>query len=193
MIGFLQGVVLHREEEVLLVRAGEVGYEVTVTAGVLAHLHGHETICLYVHTHQPQGFAPMLFGFHTLAERRLFRELIEVNTVGPKMAIRVLAMPFGELLTAIARKDVAMLTSVKGLGKKTAEKICLDLADKMIHFSDAPLGATPLRASPNHEDADAVLRQLGFTPPEISKALGEIEEELSAEELVAEALKRLGR
>ncbi len=192
MIGYLEGTVLHRDEDELLLLVDGVGYELTVTAHVLAQAEPKTPLEVFVHTHQPQGMPPTLFGFSSAQEKTLFRRLIDVNSVGPKVAIKLLSLPLDTLVNAIAGKDVAVLTTVKGLGKKTAEKICLDLAEKVLALATGTPGVAAA-PSPAKTDASAVLQQLGFTPVEINRALAELDGSLSAEDLVTQALRQLGR
>src|SRR5579883_3362132 len=130
MIGRLTGkVVAHEAESAVVLDVGGVGYELAVPLGTLGRAPTDESgrTTLFVHTHLRED-ALTLFGFASDRERAAFRTLISVSNVGPKIAMAVLsALPAEELAHAIAAKDVARLTSINGVGKKTAERLVLEL------------------------------------------------------------------
>ena len=134
MIGRLSGKVLGQEAEgVVVVDVGGVGYEVQVPLGTVgrAPIDGDGRATFWVHTHARED-ALILFGFASESDRLAFRTLIGVSSVGPKTALAVLsALPAAELARAIAKKDLGQLTRIPGIGKKTAERLVLELRDKL--------------------------------------------------------------
>src|SRR5579859_1351934 len=135
MIGRLTGKVLAEEGDgTVVVDVGGVGYELSVPLGTVgrATVGAAGDATFYVHTHARED-ALSLFGFATEPDRLAFRTLIGVSSVGPKTALAVLsALPAAELGRAIAAKDLGKLTSIPGIGKKTAERLVLELRDKLV-------------------------------------------------------------
>lgn len=182
MIGRLTGSVIAQEGDAIVVDVGGVGYEVIVPIGTMgrapADAAGARTF--YVHTHVRED-ALQLFGFATEADRGAFRTLIGVSNIGPKTAIAVLsALPAAELAHAIQGKDVARLTAISGIGKKTAERLVLELRDKLP--SVAPVaGSGPVSAPttiPIPSGAgDMLMRALtnmGYRPSEAERAIEQL-------------------
>src|SRR3954471_6600235 len=133
MIGRLTGIPLSDEDGALVIDVHGVGYEVSAPLGTAgrAARDAEGRVTIYVHTHVRED-ALMLFGFAMESERHAFRTLIGVSNVGPKTALAVLsALPAADLARAIAAKDVARLTAISGVGKKTAERLVLELRDKL--------------------------------------------------------------
>jgi Holliday junction DNA helicase RuvA len=190
MIASVTGTVLVRRPDHVVVEAAGVGYLLNVSAETLgavpavgkkATLHSH----LVVREDQMS-----LYGFATEAELDLFQLLIGVNSVGPKVAIAALSGgPVRELVSAIAGGDVKRFQAVPGIGKKTAERIILDLRDKVageISGEDIEIHRGEDR-SPRSEARDGLLH-LGYTPQETEKLLDSVDGE-SAEELIQAALR----
>lgn len=134
MISFLMGVIEEKRENVVVMNVNGVGFELNVSSSTLSNL------CIgdltKVHTYMAVREDDIsLYGFASLEERDLFYKLISVNGVGPKMAITILSgMSISSLAVAIANKDIKLLSKIKGLGSKTAERICLELKDKVSAF-----------------------------------------------------------
>lgn len=197
MIGRLRGrIVEDSAEGIVVIDVGGVGYEVTVPLGALgrAPRDADECVTLYVHTHvREDAFA--LFGFPTLDDRAAFRALIGVSSVGPKIAIGILGvLPAGELAAAIARGEASRLVSVPGVGKKTAERLILELRGKL---AAAPVvtKAGPKPSAAKVEDQAELLHgaltRMGFRPAEAERAITGLGERVRTEplgDLVREAL-----
>ena len=132
MIAFLVGTIEEKYENVLIMDVNGVGYELLISNNTLVALPNvNETtkVLTYLHVKE-DGVA--LYGFATPEEKSIFMKLITVSGVGPKMAITILSgMKISDLIVAISREDVSLLSKIKGLGKKTAERICLELKDKI--------------------------------------------------------------
>ena len=132
MISFLVGTIEEKYENTLVLDVNGVGYELQISNNSLVALPDvNETTKVYTYLHvKEDGIA--LFGFATQEEKGIFMKLITVSGVGPKMAISILSgMKISDLIVAISREDVSLLAKIKGLGKKTAERICLELKDKI--------------------------------------------------------------
>ena len=179
MIGYLRGRVLSLRPEYVLMDVNGVGYEVICSGAAFANLSGEPKgeegeVYTYLQVSE-QGVS--LFGFADLNEKELFLRLTSVQGVGAKLAIAALsAMRPADLTEAIFTADVKRLTSVKGLGKKTAERIVLELhgkisADELIGTSEGGMSAVRLPKSQADDDAVAALMGLGFTRQESARAV----------------------
>jgi Holliday junction DNA helicase RuvA len=173
VIGHLRGRLLRKDPQEALIDVGGVGYKVSVPLSTFFRLGdlGSE-VALEIHTHVRED-ALALFGFVSGAEHALFEKLIGVSGVGPKLAINILSgIEVPELVTALRGSDVARLTRVPGVGKKTAERLILELKDKVKGLEDAAGEAAPTAqpAAP-HEDLLSALLHLGFSRPEAERAL----------------------
>ena len=196
MIGYLKGKILSLSQDTALIETGGVGYEVLCSASAMFDLMGKDEGEVYTYL-QVREDGISLFGFSSPAEKNMFMKLVSVSGVGPKMGIAVLSgMDINSLAVAISSSDVKKLSTVKGLGKKTAERIILELREK-VTASEAPApskgGAPVLPADDGEEDAVVALMSLCFTRAESSRA---IERAKSAgastiEEIIREALKTM--
>jgi Holliday junction DNA helicase RuvA len=206
MIGRLTGKVIAQEPDGgIVLDVGGVGYELAAPIGTLGRARGDDAgrVTLWVHTHVRED-ALSLFGFADENERGAFRALIGVSNVGPKIAVAVLgALPSAELALAIARRDLSALTSISGIGKKIAERLLLELRDKLplLPPTSAAGGAAAAGdALPPRADADAdrlrtALTGMGFRPAEADRAIATLGERVHAPlpELLREALSLLAK
>jgi Holliday junction DNA helicase RuvA len=205
MIGRLTGTVTQEDDGNVVIDVGGVGYELVVPLGTIgrAKADGEGRSTLFVHTHVREDIFS-LFGFATEGDRLAFRTLIGVSSVGPKTAIAVLsALPAPDLGKAIARKELTKLTSITGIGKKTAERLLLELKDNVpILEAAGPRGSAshvaPQVAQPSSTN-DLLARALvnmGYRQAEADRAieqLGEKVGELPLPELLKEALAVLSK
>jgi holliday junction DNA helicase RuvA len=199
MIGWLRGRLLSEEPNgSVLLEVGGVGYEVMVPVGALGRTRSAgEDVELFVHTHVRED-ALDLFGFPSDLERRVFRLLLGIPNVGPKTAVGVLsALSVSELSRAVRAGDLARLAKVPGIGKKTAERLVLELKDKLaaVGPDEAPVGPRVATASDARGRLLSALTNMGYRPAEAEKAvssLGEKVEEAPIGDLLKEALARLG-
>ena len=192
MIGRLNGRVAAREGNVLLLDVQGVGYEVEVTPGTLAAAAPADaTVELFTHL-VTRDDTMALFGFRSLTERALFRVLVKVNGVGPKLAMTVLgALPPAELARCVADREIGRLTKVPGIGKKTAERIVMELQDRLDELP-AAAGAAPADIDREAEDAVRALVGLGWRPTEARKVVESVHVDgESTENLIRSALKRM--
>ena len=195
MIGRISGNVVATEDDVLLIDVGGVGYEVTVTQSTLEKLSAEVSVELF--THQAVRDDDItLFGFPSRDERSVFRLLIKVSGIGPRAALAMLGfLPAEALVRCIADGETGLLTKVPGVGKRTAERVVVELKDRL---DGLPIGARedPGAAAKNHavEDAVRALVGLGWRAAEVRDvvAAAHVDGE-SAEELIRASLRRLGR
>jgi Holliday junction DNA helicase RuvA len=199
MIGRLTGKVTEEDDGGIVVDVNGVGYEVIVPLGTIGRTKpdAEGRITLFIHTHVRED-ALTLFGFASDGDRVAFRRLIGVSNVGPKTAVAVLsALPAHELGQAIARKELGKLTSISGVGKKTAERLLLELKDKLpVLEAAAPRGAgvatisAPAPSSTTELLARALVN-MGYRSGEADRAieqLGPKVAEMPLPELIKEAL-----
>jgi Holliday junction DNA helicase RuvA len=160
MIAHLRGRLLFKTPQSAVVDAGGVGYEVTISIPTFTALPAEgEEVALLVYTHVRED-ALALFGFTTPTEKRLFEKLLSISGIGPKLAVTVLSgLPPERLIAAIHGQDHAMLTRIPGVGKKTAERIVLELKDKLKDLASAPVAGS---ATPVSEDVLSALVNLGY-------------------------------
>jgi Holliday junction DNA helicase RuvA len=174
MIGFLRGRIADKQPNTLLVDVQGVGYEVHVPLSTFYDVGDvGADITLRVYTHVRED-ALQLYGFLTELERQLFERLISVSGIGPRLAIAVLSgMDPRDLLTAVQRGDVARLTAIPGIGKKTSERIVLELRDRLAQMAGgAPVDAAPVTGADRlRVDLLSALQNLGYHRPQAEKAV----------------------
>ena len=199
MIAYLQGRVLTITSETAIVEVGGVGYELYCSGGAFRKITVGEMVELYTYL-QVKEDGITLFGFASPKEKELFLKVISVSGVGPKMGIAILTgLSADEFTQAIATADVKRLSTVKGLGKKTAEKIVLELHGKISAAEVMSASADPISAaiengaqkvSPQDEDAISALMGLGFTKNESANAVKRAKEQgaTTTEEIIRKAL-----
>jgi Holliday junction DNA helicase RuvA len=190
MIGSLRGEVIERDMAgTVLIEVAGVGYVVSVTERTLAELEPSTTAFLYVHHHIRED-VQQLFGFLHRPERDAFRSLIGAHGVGPTMALAILATHSpSALVDIVTERNLAALTLVPGVGKKTAERLLVELSNKL----SVPMldGATTGAGSAVADVREALLG-LGYAEAEIRETLREVAADGDAETLLREALKQLG-
>ncbi len=195
MIGYLEGKVMYAENGNVILFTGGVGYEVSCSGAAFASLVGSDVGSVFTHL-QVREDGLSLFGFVSPQEKDLFLKLVTVSGVGPKLAIGILfQMDADDLAAAIASGDLRRLCAVKGLGKKTAERIVLDLQDELTSLA-FPTGAKKeLKKKETSADADTLLTltALGFSAQESKEALAAAREAgmTTPEQLLAFALKHI--
>jgi Holliday junction DNA helicase RuvA len=205
MIAHLSGTLLAKHATSVIIDVGGVGYEVTIPVTTFYDLGEPNTpVRLRIYTHVREE-ALQLFGFRTERERELFTLLISVSGIGPKSAVAMLSgMSADEIVTAIRTNNYARLTSIPGVGRKTAERLVIELRDKMVSLSSPALeqeiaagGATVAQSEDAlREDTLAALLQLGFPKPAADKAInGAMQEggDLSVETLLRRSLRQLSK
>ncbi len=196
MIGLLRGRVVRRQPPFLLLEVNGVGYEVEAPMSTFYDLPaGEEPVTLYTHL-MVRDDAHILFGFIRERDRALFRTLLKVSGVGGKMALAILSgMSADEFGLAVQSGDVAALTRLPGVGKKTAERLIVEMRDRLEKFdATVPPAAAPARRS-GGADAEAVdaLVALGYKPAEASRMVRAVfQPEMATEALIRAALQGAG-
>ncbi len=193
MIGRIEGQLVEITDNVVLLAVGGVGYEVEVTHGVLAALPGRDkAVRLYTHFVVRED-AQQLYGFGSRGERDLFRVLIRISGVGPKLALALISsMTLAELAAAVRHDDVDVLVRVPGVGRKKAERLLVELRDKLPE-TVVP-GPAPAQASEGLavQEAEKALVALGYRAPEAARLVASVKGEAQGTEaLVRAALKRV--
>ena len=181
-----------------MIEAGGVGYAVTITAAAQRALPSlGATAFLLIHTHSTQDGPLQLFGFAEADERRLFETLLAVQGVGPKVALAILSsLPVGELVRAISSSDIATLTKIRGVGRKTAERIAVELRDKIGLAGGAATGGAllPGTVPPGRiGEVHGALTALGYKPSEFDTILHKLDETQHVTDLIKQALALLRR
>lgn len=189
MIGRLRGTLVARSASTITVDVSGVGYEVQVTPRTQTSLPGiGEELVVHTHLHGKED-GLVLYGFASESERNLFRVLITASGVGPKLAQAILgSLSVSEIRVAIATDDVDALTIVPGVGKRSAQKLVLELKPKL---EDAE--AMVLESNGGSGQLRQALESLGYTPAEIREVSSAIDKEASVPEQIRAALQALGR
>lgn len=199
MIGRLDGILIEKSPDLVMVDVSGVGYEVQVSLTTYVNLPGNnQKVILLTHMVVRED-AQLLFGFLTGQERDLFRVLIKVNGVGPKLGLTILsgmdAMTFAR---CVKNNDVSSLVSLPGVGKKTAERLVIEVRDKLKDWQgleDFDVTQTGLPKVDHLHDAETALVGLGYRPQDAARVLARMavsdSEEESVEKLIKMALKEL--
>jgi len=175
MIAHLRGKLLAKHPNQAIVETGGVGYDVTISVPTFSDLPavGAE-VTLHIHTHVREDLIA-LYGFLRPAEKRLFEKLITVSGIGPKLAITIFSgMAADQMVSAIRGNDVARLTRIPGIGKKTAERMVLELRDKLPTEGIAESPVTPAMSAVE-EDVLSALMNLGYQRAAAERALASVE------------------
>jgi holliday junction DNA helicase RuvA len=173
MIASLRGTILDKQPNLIIVDVQGVGYEVHVPLSTYYDVGDIGTdVALRIHTHVRED-ALHLYGFLTSLEQQLFERLIGISGIGPKLAVSVLSgIEPREFVAAVQRGDVARLTSIPGIGRKTAERIVLELKDRLARFSVAEVDRAPVPAGDRlRDDLLSALQNLGYHRPLAEKAV----------------------
>jgi len=191
VIGRIAGILVEKNFPQVIVSCNGVGYEIDVPMSTFYPLpRTGEEVTLLTHLVVRED-AHLLFGFITAAERAAFRQLLKISGVGPKVALSVLSgMSVDDLSAAIAAEDAARLTKVPGIGKKTAERLVLELRDKL------PKTVTAVRAegaSASGNDVVGALLALGYNEREAAAAVKQVPADLQLAEAIRHALKQLAK
>ena len=195
MIARLKGTLVERTPQVLVIDVQGVGYEIFASLETYQQLPSvGQPAPLHIHTHVREDEI-ILFGFLELREKHLFKRLIRVNGVGPRLALNILSgISTDQLLEALRTEDMIRMTAMPGVGKKTAQRLILDLKDKIIEMQSHGDSATPQGTYPLHQDLISVLVNLGYKRPKAEQALRQLrfEPDTTLQDAVRETLKHLG-
>lgn len=190
MIAHIKGILTEKFDNSVIVDVQGVGYEIAVSAIDFEKLNLDDEVKLYTH-HYVREQAEELFGFTSLAAKKLFELLISVQGVGPKAAMAILSLaPAEEVRNAIANADAAYISKASGVGKKSAERVIVDLRDKVGLPTYYGRKSDPITQQPaeNDEALDALMA-LGLNLADATKALEGVDPKLSVEERIRAALK----
>ena len=196
MLYYVSGPVTVLEPGLAVIDCGGVGYGCRVTAYTAAQLKLNQPARLYI-TESIREDAFDLYGFISKEEQRCYELLTTVNGVGPKAAISILSAGPQNFTLAVMTGDEKLLTAAQGIGKKIAQRIILELKDKMggagmeIDFSTGPAVSAPAQGGGNKMMAHAALQELGYSPIEIRNALKDVDPNASTEDMVRHALRAM--
>ena len=189
MIAYLEGTLRQLDATRALVVTTGVGYEVHISLATYYRLEGRKDVSLEIYTHVRED-ALSLYGFASPEEKYAFEKLIGISGIGPTLAQKILSgIEPADLADAIARNDARKLSSIPGVGKKTAERICLELRDKILMPETATATAAPTRLSVD-DDVQSALVNLGYRPKDAELAMGKARDELGADAEFSPLLKR---
>lgn len=195
MIAFLKGRLVHKDPTFVVIDVGGVGYHVTISLATYADIKDQENILLYTHLAIRED-AHILFGFSKEAEKKLFQQLISVNGVGPGTAIVMLSfMNSAELKNAIVQENAAALQSIKGIGGKTAQRVIIELKDKLKkeRWEDAQPAVFGAAHNTLRSEALSALLTLGLPKAAAEKSVDAVLKKsgntITLEDLVKQALK----
>ena len=181
MIGYLEGTLKQLDATRALIVAGGVGYDVKISLQTYYRLEGQRDVALEIYTHVRED-ALSLYGFASTEEKFAFEKLISISGIGPTLAQKILSgIDPPDLADAVARSDVRKISSIPGVGKKTAERISLELKDKLVlpeRASATP--AAPTRTSID-DDVQSALVNLGYRPKDADNAVDAARKELGGE------------
>lgn len=205
MIGRLRGTLIEKQPPQILIDVAGIGYEVQMPMSCFYELDNVGTeVVIYTHFVVRED-AQLLYGFNTVNERALFREVIKANGVGPKMGLAILSgMNASQFVACVEREDISTLIKLPGVGKKTAERLVVEMKDRLKGWGTAgdlftpatdaaPLDSVPgLQDQSAEEEAVSALLALGYKPAQASKAVSQIAKpDMSSEQLIKEALKSM--
>ena len=192
MIGRLKGIVLDKQAPDLLLDVNGVGYELLLPLNTFFDIpEVGETITLHTHFVVRED-AQQLYGFSQLEERALFRHLIKVNGVGPKMALAILSgMSTDQFVRCVRSDDLAALVKVPGVGKKTAERLLIEMRDKLDNMAEGTEENLPTASKDINAEAESALTALGYRPQDAAKMVNRVagDNVTTAEQLIRAALK----
>ncbi|MDO4905971.1 MAG: Holliday junction branch migration protein RuvA [Lautropia sp.] len=193
MIGRIHGILLTKNPPDILVDVQGVGYEIAVPMSTLYELPPcGQPVTLHTHLVVRED-AQLLYGFHAEPERTAFRALIKITGIGPRMALAVLSgMTVDELSRAVAEQETGRITRVPGIGKKTAERLLLELKGKLAPVL-TPDGTLAFGQTDSGDDILRALLALGYSEKESAAAIGKLPADISVNDGIRQALKQLGR
>jgi len=192
MIGRLSGVLLEKNPPQVMLEVQGVGYELDVPMSTFYNLpNAGERVTLYTHLVVRED-AHLLFGFGSETERKAFRQLLKISGVGARTALSLLSgMSVADLVQAVAAQEPGRLTKIPGIGKKTAERLLLELKDKL--GTEYTAGVAVNRAAPAASDVQNALLALGYSEKEAQYALKHLPEGVSVSDGIRQALKLLAK
>jgi len=205
VIGRLRGILIEKQPPELLIEVVGIGYEVQMPMSCFYELPklGEEAV-IYTHFVVRED-AQLLYGFNTVKERALFREVIKANGVGPKLGLGILSgMTAGQFVSCVEREDISTLVKLPGVGKKTAERLVVEMKDRLKGWGAGDLFTPATDAAPvdnnslealtsnAEEEAISALLSLGYKPQQASKVVAQVmKADMTSEALIKEALRAM--
>ncbi len=193
MIGKLTGTLIDKQPGKILLEVNQIGYEIEISLADYANLPDLNTkLEVFTHLHVRED-AQLLYGFLDKNTKETFRQLIKANGVGAKLALVILAgLDANQLTNAVQNKDVTLLTKIPGIGKKTAERLIIELSDKLTSDLQLATDAQPDASNQNKAEAEAALVALGYKNTQARKALNSIAEpNMTVQQLIRLALQQI--
>lgn len=205
MIGRLRGNLIEKQPPELLIEVSGIGYEVQMPMSCFYELPEiGEEATVYTHFVVRED-AQLLYGFNTVKERALFREVIKANGVGPKLGLAILSgMTAGQFVSCVEREDISTLIKLPGVGKKTAERLVVEMKDRLKGWGAGDLftpatDAAPVDSQPHsnlqynaEDEAVSALVALGYKPQQASKVVSQVAKEgMTSENVIRDALKSM--
>lgn len=190
MIAHLKGQIIKKTEKGVIIDTGAIGYFVYTTSTILSKLEENSEASLFIHSHIRED-AFDLYGFTSYEEMTFFTQILTVNGVGPKVALEILNTPQNKMSSAILNEDEAFICRIKGIGKKTAKKIILELKDK-INTESLDIREYKGITREAHADAVEALIKLGYQKHQIIKTIESLPKDLTqTEEIITYLLKNI--
>lgn len=190
MIAYITGKILQKTPTQSIIDCQGVGYEVFHTPYTAEKMQS-ASVSLHIHNHIRED-AFQLFGFFSVDEKNLFKDLLKVSSVGPKLALSILSgIQYQELITALHNKDIQRLQKIPGIGKKTAERLSIELADKVMASLGSKLSPATQELQKETE-LESVLLNLGYQKSDITKVIPKVREFIEVEALEVVVKKALG-
>lgn len=201
MIALIEGNIVHKNESSAIVRCADIGYEIFIPQKKLSAIDADQKILFYIYHHITES-SQLLFGFDSVEDRALFLQLISVSGVGPKTALQFFDLYHNrEIIDIIIDEDLSAINKISGIGKKTAERIILELKDKLFKLygtsekpknsKDSPDKATPKISYSEKEDIVSAFLGLGYQRKQLEQLINEHQEELSNFPKVEDSIKYL--
>ena len=188
MIAYLSGLIIDKDEKSLTVLTGGIGYRIFVTTDLLTEAKTDHKVQLFIHTAVREDDIS-LYGFLNKEELKFYEQLLNVSGIGPKMAMDILTTPLSMTKNAIVSQDIALLTKIKGLGKKTAERLCLELKNKIEPVMTRSASGAKAGGAFN-EDAVLALESLGYERYQILKFVSELPADVNETEEIVKSFLR---
>jgi holliday junction DNA helicase RuvA len=197
MIAYLKGTLGHKSKEECILDVGGVGYRVEISAQTYETLPGKEKELKLLIYHHITDNDQRLFGFASAREKNLFERLITVKGIGPKLGLTILSgMPAANLMEAIVTQNTASLSKISGIGKKTAERMVLELKDKLFDETQPSVATGATNQRTKYEEAASALEALGFKKRDAEQTVNKIaasNPKMSVSDIVKQALSQLNR
>ncbi len=180
MISYLKGTIIHHEPNKIILNIHGVGYLVQISTNFSSKINSGQEIELFIHTHVREDILA-LYGFPTLAELNFFKLLISVSGIGPKTGLEIMSTPLNLTKNALFTGDIPTLTKIPGIGKKTAERLILELKNKLELFPDLG-GSQESLPFDIHPDIINALSSLGYTRYQVLNVLKNIDQKITQKE-----------